>query len=417
MKVKEFFQGREGESSRQVARRQNILKGGVLVVVLGLFFLLQSTLNKAQEKPPEPDKPTSVVLGSLVSSQEVWAARMEGVASSMQKKAEALEKVLSLYDQRFQALEEALLAKKGKESSSLPAVSKEGSLKGLSPSFPSYEGDKDMPVVSPGSFEVPAYGDGSLNASEVVSAGGLGNRPRSIMHLSSSGVPSGHRAPHYVVAGSYARAVLTSGVVVSTATATQSNPQPIVLRLSSAGFLPRGWRSPLKDAVLVGSCHGDLSSERALCRLHTLSFVETDGRTVEREVEGWIMGEDGSPGLRGKVVDKAGAVARQAFLSGILSGMSSFLKFEAQSSVYPVTPFGQTKGLNSKDALRGSLGQGTSNALEKLADFSIKRAESMQPVIVVNPGRVVDVVFKKGFNLNQETQTMKLRTVSSSRTE
>ena len=129
------------------------------------------------------------------------------------------------------------------------------------------------------------------------------------------------------------------------------------------------------------------------------------------------MGEDGSPGLRGKIVDKAGAVARQAFLSGILSGMSSFLKFEAQSSVYPMTPFGQTKAMSPQAGLKGSLGQGTSNALEKLADFSIKRAESMQPVIVVNPGRVVDVVFKKGFDLKQETQPMTLRTVSSSSTE
>ncbi|KAB2836731.1 MAG: conjugal transfer protein TraB, partial [Caedimonadaceae bacterium] len=194
-------------------------------------------------------------------------------------------------------------------------------------------------------------------------------------------------------------AVLTSGVVVSTAVATQSNPQPIILRLADEGNMPRGFLSHLKDAVLIGSCYGDLSAERALCRLHTLSFIEGDGTTVERSVEGWIIGEDGAPGLRGKIVDRAGEVAREAFLSGILSGMSSFLQFDASRSVYPVTPFGQTNALSPKDALAGGLGKGASNALDKLAEFSIKRAEAMQPVIVVNGGRVVDVVFKRGIDL------------------
>ncbi|KAB2834511.1 MAG: conjugal transfer protein TraB, partial [Caedimonadaceae bacterium] len=206
-------------------------------------------------------------------------------------------------------------------------------------------------------------------------------------------------ASHYVPAGSYAKAVLTSGVVVSTSVATQSNPQPIILRLADEGILPRGFFSHLKDAVLIGSCYGDLSAERALCRLHTLSFIERDGTTVERPVEGWIIGEDGAPGLRGKIVDRAGEVAREAFLSGILSGMSSFLQFDASRSVYPVTPFGQTNALSPKDALAGGLGKGAGNALDKLAEFSIKRAEAMQPVIVVNGGRVVDVVFKRGIDL------------------
>ena len=79
--------------------------------------------------------------------------------------------------------------------------------------------------------------------------------------------------------------------------------------------------------------------------------------------------------------------------------MSSFLQFDASRSVYPVTPFGQTNALSPKDALAGGIGKGTGNALDKLAEFSIKRAEAMQPVIVVNGARVVDVVFKRGIDL------------------
>lgn len=51
---------------------------------------------------------------------------------------------------------------------------------------------------------------------------------------------------------------------------------------------------------------------------------------------------------------------------------------------------------------------GTGNALEKLADFAIKRAESMSPVIVVASGRVIDVVFRKGFNLRENKEAAKV---------
>ncbi|NRA89965.1 MAG: conjugal transfer protein TraB, partial [Simkaniaceae bacterium] len=179
------------------------------------------------------------------------------------------------------------------------------------------------------------------------------------------------------------------------------------------GNLPRGWKSRLKDAVMIGSCYGDLSSERAMCRIHSLSFVEANGRTVEKQVEGWIIGEDGSPGLRGIVVDRAGKVVREAFVAGMLSGMSNFFKSSAQSSVFPVSPFGQTDALKTDDVLKSGAAQGASNALEKLADFSIKRAEAMSPVLIVHPGRVVDVVFKKGFDLNPITSKI-LRPVSTS---
>ncbi|NRA89518.1 MAG: hypothetical protein HRU43_00010 [Simkaniaceae bacterium] len=224
------------------------------------------------------------------------------------------------------------------------------------------------------------------------------------MHFSVGTGDEFHHARDYVVSGASARAVLTSGVVVSTSVATQGNPQPIMMRLADHGNLPRGWKSRLKDAVMIGSCYGDLSSERAVCRIHSLSFVERSGRTVEKDVEGWLIGEDGSPGLRGKVVDRAGKVVREAFVAGMLSGMSNFFKSSAQSSVFPVSPFGQTNALKTSDTLKSSVGQGASNALEKLADFSIKRAEAMSPVLVVHPGRVVDVVFKKGFDLNPSKQ-------------
>lgn len=210
-------------------------------------------------------------------------------------------------------------------------------------------------------------------------------------------------ASMYIPAGTHSKAVIMSGVAASTSSAAQGNPQPMLMRLVDEGNLPRGFKSRVKDAVLTGACYGDISSERVLCRLEMMSWVEKDGSVAEKKVEGWVYGEDGRAGLRGEVVDRAGEVVRESFGAGILSAISNFIKFEATSSVYPASPFGVTNALSGKDVAQGAVASGAGNAFDKLADFSIKRAEQMQPVIMVSAGRVVDVVFKAGFDLSTES--------------
>lgn len=220
-------------------------------------------------------------------------------------------------------------------------------------------------------------------------------------HLGGSGYKN---AAMYVPAGSHSKAVIVSGVAASTSTASQGNPQPVLLRLVDEGNLPRGFKSRVKDAVLTGACYGDISSERVLCRLETMSWVEKDGSIAEKKVEGWIYGEDGRAGLRGEVVDRAGEVVRESFAAGLMSAVSNFIKFEATSSVYPTSPFGVTNAMTGKDVAQGAVASGAGNAFDKLAEFAIKRAEQMQPVIMVSAGRVVDVVFKSGFDLSINTE-------------
>ena len=43
---------------------------------------------------------------------------------------------------------------------------------------------------------------------------------------------------------------------------------------------------------------------------------------------------------------------------------------------------------------------GASNAGEKIADYYIKQAEAMSPVLLVSGGTKVDIVFTKGVYLN-----------------
>ncbi len=402
--MKQFISGLFKDSDQlegsHIKRRQLtrvlVLSGvafSALVVGLGFFKEKPKPPSTMAPKPSEPQR--LAVASDSVDVRDIWANRIEERAKEAEAKAEQIAASNEMLTKRLESLEEILshgAVMDQPEGQNYPPQTHGSMVE--APRLSS------LPEVVPQQNAFTSLPPESFGSTMGVTSPLEMKKRSKILHKKREGSQKLYKnASHYVPAGSYAKAVLTSGVVVSTAVATQSNPQPIILRLADEGILPRGFFSHLKDAVLIGSCYGDLSAERALCRLHTLSFIKGDGTTIERSVEGWIIGEDGAPGLRGKIVDRAGEVAREAFLSGILSGMSSFLQFDASRSVYPVTPYGQTNALSPKDALAGGIGKGAGNALDKLAEFSIKRAEAMQPVIVVNGGRVVDVVFKRGIDL------------------
>jgi Bacterial conjugation TrbI-like protein. len=379
----------------------------IAVVVFALavvaFLMLSRAKQLVTEAPVKKTPPQQMTFADdSLDVREIWANRVEKQAETARLDVEATKSEQALLIKRLEQVEELL--QKAVEGGLVPSAS---STRHLSSQHSQKLGQDSGPQAEIKAGALPkgySSQDGYTDQppSRSIGAAQFDQAPAGprIVHLSIETPHAFKNADSYVPSGSYAKAVLTSGVVVSTAMATQSNPQPIMLRLADSGHLPRGFQSKLKDAVLIGSCYGDLSSERAMCRIASLSYVEQDGTTVEKPVEGWLIGEDGAPGLRGKIVDKSGPAVRESFIAGMLSGMANFLKFESQSNVFPMSPFGQTNALKSGQALQSSAGQGASNALDKLAEFSIKRAESMQPVIVINPGRVIDVVFKKGFDLN-----------------
>jgi len=208
---------------------------------------------------------------------------------------------------------------------------------------------------------------------------------------------------HYVPAGTFVKARLTSGVVASTAVGASSSPQPLHMEMTHFGNMPRGFKTDVKRCFLIGSAYGDLASERVFMRLETLSCIERKtGEIMELKVDGYVSGEDGANGMRGIIVDKSGPAMRNAFVGGFLSGVGGFLA-DTGRGTSQISPMGITtqEALKASDILKGGAGKGVGNAMEKMADFYIKRAEQLQPVIEIEPGRRVDVVFKAGFDMNQ----------------
>ncbi|MHB1948328.1 MAG: TraB/VirB10 family protein, partial [Gammaproteobacteria bacterium] len=162
--------------------------------------------------------------------------------------------------------------------------------------------------------------------------------------------------------------------------------------------LPNHRNSHLKNCVAIGAVTGDISSERGEIRVERLSCTFPNGEIVEQVVEGTIFGMDAKNGVRGNPVWREGALLGRAAIAGSLSGFANGV---SQSYVTnSISPLGTTQTVDNGAIFKNGLASGAANAMEKLADYNIRRAEQYHPVIQISAGQPVDVVFLKGFYLD-----------------
>jgi len=201
----------------------------------------------------------------------------------------------------------------------------------------------------------------------------------------------------YIPSGSFMRAVLLGGLDAPTGGQAQNNPWPILLRVQDHAFLPNRFRAKVKECFLLGSGYGDISSERAYLRLESLSCVLNNGEVVDTAAKGYVVGEDGKAGMRGRLVSKQGQVLANALLAGVASGIGQ--AFQQSATTYSTSPLGSVGTVESGKELRAGAGAGVGKALDRLSQYYINLAEKMFPIIEVDAGRVVDVVLTKGITL------------------
>lgn len=209
-----------------------------------------------------------------------------------------------------------------------------------------------------------------------------------------------------VPAGSFVRAQLASGVIAATGGKGANEPVPALLRVTGLTQLPNFHKADFKNCFLLAETKGNLATETVNFRLKTLTCKKSDGSTLEREVEGYVAGENGMEGMSGRVVSKQGAIIARAFLAEFASGIGDV--FEAQGTTTSITGAGVIESINPSLALQTGIASGVSEAFSRLSDFYMDLAEQMVPVIEINAGRNVDVVFIKSVNM-EETQEEKQR--------
>ena len=375
----------------------------VILAVTGVGVVITHQSPVAVKKPKSYKAPVTSG-ASRLNSKEVWAEKFTNDVDNQTKRIDALEKaleaLLKINQQRIQA-----------QTSVQPSVSSQQMVSqgiGAVPELRNEIRQVHENTAAEQDFVQPAGMNGTPQAQAQVAAVKTPIQPKrfrskgiqrlTVTLTNSKKNKALKTVDNTIPAGAFAGAVMVGGVDASTSIQASSDPRPVLLRVTDPGTLPRKFKSDLCGCHVLAACYGDISSERVYMRLEKLTCTERKtGELVEMNVNGYVAGEDGRAGLRGVVVDRAGESMRNAAVGGFLSGMGGFLSQSRSPITFsPSNGLAETNPMTNPEILKFGAAKGASNALEKYADFYIKRAEQMQPVIQIQAGRKVDIVFTQG---------------------
>ena len=207
---------------------------------------------------------------------------------------------------------------------------------------------------------------------------------------------------NYLPAGSYARAILLSSVDASVGVESQSDPRPVLFRVISPANTSKyegdNQEIDINGCTVTGAASGDLSSEKVYIRLLKMTCSDEEGKVIETAVSGYAAAM-GKAGIRGPVVSREGDFLMQSFFAGLFGSFGEGVasRFRANTSFAD----GITSEVqSSEDIAKEGVGAGINDAMDRLADYLIDRAEQYQPVISIPANIEVELVFIDGAYLD-----------------
>lgn len=203
-----------------------------------------------------------------------------------------------------------------------------------------------------------------------------------------------------IPSGSIIQGVLLNGLDAPTGGSAQKNPVPVVVRIKHDAIVPNRYTMDIKECFVLASGHGVMSTERAEMRTEKISCVRSDGGVVEGRLDGYLVGQDGKVGIRGRLVTRQGQLIAKSLVAGLFSGMSTAMKPQRVPALQ-INP-GNTTQYQAPDP--GSAGiqalmSGGSSAFGSVAQFYLDMAKEMFPVVEVDAGRKVTIVLVNGATL------------------
>ena len=266
------------------------------------------------------------------------------------------------------------------------------------PPPPAFAGNRAaMPVGAPGQF-TPLAPDPLAQAAQPALVRVTLARATKGEDSAAEGAKSSRQTLETFLPVSFTRGVLLGGLDAPTGGQSQSNPHPVLIRLSDNSVLPNRYRAEYRECFVVAAGYGDISSERAYLRTESLSCVRSDGSALEVKIQGSVYGEDGKVGMRGRLITKQGQMLANALMAGVVSGIGQGIS--TSNTTYSTSALGAVATTSGSDALKAGLGAGVGKALDRLAQYYIKLAEQTFPIIEIDAGREIDVVLTKGVRID-----------------
>jgi len=349
--------------------KQQLIAVYLVVATLGIVLLSIFSLNKnskVKEVAAAPRELNIVTAGKRITPEEVWRDQMQDAQQQLTQNMTELKQKFE-QEQQSEATKSSLMDDMAKELADL----------------------REQQQLPQASF-TQAVNEFNVAAPPQIM--------RVRLNLTATNKRELKTTENTIPAGSFAKAVLLSGVDALTAISSQGNPTPMLLRIVDFGTLPRGFTSDVKDCHMTTGSYGNLASERVHARLEKLTCVErATGEIIETQVAGFIAGPDGKEGIRGTVVSKDAAFLARSLWGSIFSGVGNVLSpLNRQNLSSPMSLFGNNKPQSADKLFKSGMAEGSSRALDRVSEYYINKAEQLQPIIQVDAGQIVDVIFSEG---------------------
>ncbi len=193
----------------------------------------------------------------------------------------------------------------------------------------------------------------------------------------------------FVAVGDSVRIKLLAGVNAP----TDGTPYPVVFKLDDDVLGPDGSRLPLGEARLIAAAQGSLSDSRALFRLTDLSIRLPDGQRRTYKVDGWVVGEDGIRGMRGRLIDYLGKALGAAGAIGAAEGAANALQAAKTTSV--ISDDGGLSNIATGGTAEFITAGALSGGLGAWGDIIKDRIDQLVPHVEVLSGRGATAIFAK----------------------
>lgn len=403
--LKKFFSGLDSGSPDQVQNKQKLIKMvgvGAIGAVMAVFVFSGNDVQKTAEKPEELK-----IYTDEDAAQSGYVGKVAPQVTSMIEQSKLLSDENQEMKDKLKKMEENLEALRAGGGTMTQDPSS-----GFPPPPDSKKGQEAAQMLGlvPGS--VPTPPPEAVNPKRIIQKSdeikdslvfdsvkkdeGSGKNTEPVGKL-KSGINA--KKP-FLPTGAITKARLLNGIYAPTMTKAKSNPLPVLMRMVDLSIIPNRKKFNIKECFILGEGFGELSSERVHIRLTDISCVTKQNKIIDMEVKGFVAGEDGATGISGKVVSKQGAMLGRTILAGFLQGvgqsMSTANQSIMQSTLGTTTA---TTDLSPEAVAKSGAFAGGAKAAEKLADFYLKMADSIEPVIEVSGGRLVDVTITKGVEL------------------
>lgn len=381
-------------------KKQNmILYGGVAVIVVFVGIIIFSTKKAPTAARVETSKPLQIdaTVSDNISATEIYTAKTTTALKNTQDQINDLSS-------KFQAQQVI-------ESNNSAAIMKQFTEMNIK-----IENIKSAPIqttqpISPLADQLPARGGRNIglpgmdeSGVDDVDDGGITSVNLSPSKSSASEVVGAKSKDGVKIKDmqtylptSFVKAKLITSLDAPAGGTAQDNPYPVLINITDNAQLPNSKRSTLKGCFVLAAGYGDVASERAYLRLEKMSCVTASGKVIDQKVEGFVAGEDGKAGLRGRLVSKAGSKVALALLSGTVGGLAQ--AFAYQATTLQQTPIGPTQQVNPSQSLGFAGATGVSSGFQQLSQYYINMAEKTFPVIEINDQRNVSIIFTQGIEL------------------